>query len=305
MKIKQRIPHQLWEIALRQDGVIGHAQVTAFGLTRNVIQRALDDRLWWQVIRGVYAFSPQPSWRGLAWAGLLLGGDGAVLGHEAAGHLYGWVPAPSIIDVLVPRRAKARGCWVFHQTAAPGRGTPRTTLPERTALDLCSTRDERQSLGILADAITSRLTTAERLLDAARARPNLPRRRMIVEVLGDVAGGVHSHLEQRFQTFVEQAHGLTGLQRQMRVSPGEYTDVIFEEFGLIVELDGRLGHDGRHAFRDRRRDNRNARSGWATLRYGWDDVVADPCGVLREIVEVLRARGWRGDVRRCPRCPGR
>ncbi len=303
MKKKQRIPDELWDIARRQDGMISHAQVTAFGITRNVIQRALDDRLWWQVVRGVYSCSSDPSWRGLAWAGLLLGGDGAVLGHEAAGHLYGWVPQPSTIDVLVPRRAKARGCWVFHQAAAPGRGVLPATLPERTALDLCSQADEHGALEILAQAITSRRTTAERLLDAASSRPNLPRRSMILAVLGDVASGVHSHLEQRFKTFVEVAHGLAGLKRQVRVAPGEFTDVVFEEWGVVVELDGRLGHDGKHAFRDHRRDNRNTSAGWVTLRYGWDAVVADPCAVHREIVGVLRQAGWHGVVQRCPRCP--
>ena len=35
------------------------------------------------------------------------------------------------------------------------------------------------------------------------------------------------------------------------------TDVDYEEYGLLVELDGRRGHDGAGRFRDMNRDNRH------------------------------------------------
>lgn len=304
MKRKQQIPDGVWVIARRQAGVISHAQVSAFGLTRHVIQRALDDKLWWQVIRGIYSLAPDPSWLAHAWAGVLLGGEGAVLGYSTAAHLYKWVAAPHTIDVLVPRRARNRGRWVFHQRSATGRGDLPITPPEQTALDVCTTLGPADTLSFLSDVLTSRLTTADRIRNLAMRQPNLPGRRMILEVLGDVAEGIHSHLEERFRTFVEIAHGLIGLSRQVRTVPGQYTDIGLEDYQTLIELDGQLGHDGRHAFRDRRRDNRNAHLGYTTLRYGWHDVVSDPCAVAREIGEVLRSRGWKGDLRRCPRCSG-
>lgn len=305
MKRKQCIPDGLWAVARRQSGVISHKQVSAFGFTRHVIQRALDDKLWWQMSRGVYSLSPDPPWLAHAWAGYLLGGKDAVLGYNTAAHIYKWVSAPNTIDVLVPRRARNRGCWVFHNTAATGRGELPITPPEQTALDVCASLNPTATLSFLADVLTSRMTTAERLRTLAAGRTNVPGRKMILEVLGDVADGIHSHLEERFRTFVECAHGLDGLARQVTVAPGQYTDIGLEDYGTLIELDGHLGHDGRHAFRDRRRDNRNAHLGYTTLRYGWQDVVGDPCAVAREIVEVLRSKGWRGDVRRCPRCPKR
>lgn len=303
MAIKRRIPAALWRLADEQGGVLSHAQATSLGLTRSVLQRALDDRILWRVARGIHSVTPQPSWTGLAWAGVLLGGEDAVLGYDAAAHLHGWGTAPSTIDVLVPRRVKDRGCWRFHNTTAQGRGSLPVTSPEQTAIDICSVSAPQSTLGLLADAVTSRRTTAARLLAEAERRPNLRQRAMITEVLRDVADGIHSHLEERFHTFVERAHGLTGLRRQVRVQPGEFTDILLEDHRLVIELDGRLGHDGRHAFRDHRRDNRNVRAGFRTLRYGWDDIINRPCKVLAEIVVTLRELGWQGAVKRCVRCP--
>jgi hypothetical protein len=47
---------------------------------------------------------------------------------------------------------------------------------------------------------------------------------------------------------------------------------------VIVELDGRAGHDGVGQFRDMDRDNRHALVDAVTLRYGSYDLAARPCG---------------------------
>lgn len=253
--------------------------------------------------RGLYSFSPTPSWRGLAWGGVLLGGRHAVLGGHAAGHLYGWCGAPSKIDVFVPRRARDRASWRFHNALVPGKGDPPLTLPERTALDMCADGGSDQLLTVLAGAVSSRRTTAAVLLKAARAIPNLRHRALILEVLGDVSGGVMSALEERFRTLVETAHGLPAPAPQKQISKGTRSDVVFEEFMLVIELDGQLGHTGTDAWRDHRRDNRHTVAGWRTLRYGWWDVVTRPCEVVREVVGVLREQGWRGRPRHCASCP--
>jgi len=70
----------------------------------------------------------------------------------------------------------------------------------------------------------------------------------------------------------------------------------------VVELDGRLGHDGVGRFRDMRRDNHATVDGEVTLRYGSADVNGEPCLVARQVGEVLVLRGWRGEFRLCPSC---
>ena len=78
--------------------------------------------------------------------------------------------------------------------------------------------------------------------------------------------------------------------------------MLYEHYATIVELDGRLGHDGVGRFRDMDRDNRATLTGAATLRFGWNDVAGDPCRTMRMVAAVLRARGWTGVPGRCPRC---
>jgi hypothetical protein len=55
-----------------------------------------------------------------------------------------------------------------------------------------------------------------------------------------------------------------------------WRDLAYQRFGLYIELDGRLGHEGaEHAFRDMGRDNDAVLGGRLTLRYGWMAVNVD------------------------------
>jgi hypothetical protein len=126
-----------------------------------------------------------------------------------------------------------------------------------------------------------------------------------MERLGDLAAGAQSPLELRYLKDVERAHGLPPGVRQRRLAGRtvRWIDVDLEEFGVRVELDGRVGHVEEGAFRDRVRDNAATVSGRATLRYGWVDVVGSPCAVAAEVAQVLRRRGWAGQLVACgPHC---
>lgn len=108
-------------------------------------------------------------------------------------------------------------------------------------------------------------------------------------------------------TSVVRAHGLPVPTTQVRrrvAGRVTYTDVDFSPHPVLVELDGRLGHDTRaERFRDHRRDNGNAEEGRTTLRYGAEDCGDDPCAVAVQVAAVLRRAGWGGDAVACgPRC---
>ena len=83
---------------------------------------------------------------------------------------------------------------------------------------------------------------------------------------------------------------------------GYRIDVDYALFGLLVELDGLLGHEGLGRFRDMDRDNRHALIGALTLRYGWFDVADRPCGVAWQVYRALVQRGYTGPFRRCRQC---
>ena len=116
--------------------------------------------------------------------------------------------------------------------------------------------------------------------------------------LGEVAEGAESLLEVAYVRKVERAHGLPRATRQVR-SAGVRRDFEYEEWGVVVEVDGRLGHEGEHLAIDRRRDRRAAGQGKVTLRAGWVDVEADSCELAVDVHGALWVRGYREPLRPC------
>jgi hypothetical protein len=78
--------------------------------------------------------------------------------------------------------------------------------------------------------------------------------------------------------------------------------VLYREYGVVVELDGRLGHTELGRFRDMDRDNAAGLDGLFTLRYGGADLWGRPCAVAAQVAAALRQRGWAGLPTRCSRC---
>lgn len=123
---------------------------------------------------------------------------------------------------------------------------------------------------------------------AARPPPRLPRR------------GVPA--ESRYVTHVERPHRLPPGTRQRLLRRGdraEYSDVSYDDYAILVELDGRAFHPDSARFRDTARDNANIAAGWATLRYTWFDVTQRGCEIAAQLAVALRQRGWTGTLRRC------
>lgn len=82
-----------------------------------------------------------------------------------------------------------------------------------------------------------------------------------------------------------------------------FEDVEYFDGGLIVRLDGQAFHSSRNVrFRDRMRDNAAELSDRPRLVYGWHEVSTDPCGVYREVREVLVREGWTDVSYPCAKC---
>lgn len=301
----------LLKLAALQAGVVTTEQAAAFGITKGPATRLVRDGRWHRVTPGLYfAADRAPDWRALAWGGVLLGGPDARLGGEAAGHLHGLNDPPDVIEVMVAWTSvlKKRYPWRFVRERPGVRsprslGSPPRLTVEDTVIDLAERATEKQVIDLFTRAVSNRLTTCDRLRRAVAARSRLRHRRLMAMLLTDMADGVRSPLELNFASDVERAHNLPRGTRQLRSRRGAaYRDVTYEEYQLIVELDGRLGHEGIGRFRDMRRDNLALLLGLLTLRYGWIDVVDRPCQVAWEIATVLAARGWTGVPSRCDRC---
>ena len=299
------LPCTLMQLAAQQAGVLTVAQITASGLSYDVIRR-LRWNGWHRLGQGIVC-AVEPTWESALWAGLLRGGDGAVAGGEAALRLHGITRGdPTLIPIWLPRGRVRRHFWVgehrvqFRQGHRLGMGSPpRLPVPE-ALVDHSLWVGQDETVAAVTQALASGRTTSRAVVEAFTSATRAHHRHTVVDLATQAGGGVHSILEWHYWMWVERAHRLPTLTRQDARLRGAVFDGSHEEYRLVIELDGREFHD---ADRDRRRDNRTVlRLGWATLRYGWRDVVREPCRVAREVAEALRQRGWEGELRPCHRC---
>ena len=171
----------------------------------------------------------------------------------------------------------------------------RTTL-EETILDISMSASVDETFALLGRAFQRRLTTEEALRGRLSLRARHPRRELLQLVLGDVAAGAESAMEIRYVRDVERAHGLPTGVRQFSPRRDGYQlhDIGYAEQRVLVELDGRLGHEGL----GRAGQGRDSRSSWRHVR------MADDAGVLArrrrlsvrpglDTGAILASRGWR------------
>ena len=155
------------------------------------------------------------------------------------------------------------------------RGVPPHTFAEETVIDLVhAATDLDDVIAYVTGAFARDLTSEERLRREAAARKKLRWRADLDEIIPSAAGGAHSVLEYRYDRDVEQAHGLPPASKQARFTKPDGSrgrrDRYYEEYGLIIELDGRQYHPDERRGLDQARDNDATATGGSTLRYGWD-----------------------------------
>ncbi|MGI3780144.1 MAG: hypothetical protein ACRYG2_05135, partial [Janthinobacterium lividum] len=265
------------------------------------------------VVRGVYGVgTAAPTFDGLAWAGCLVGGEGSRIGGLAAARLLGLSDeVPDVVTVVLPagrRAGRDDRRWDFVRERpgvrpGTGRGSPPRLGVEDTVLDLCDQGDRAEVVGWVSAAVQRRLTTPSRLRRRVEDRNRLRHRRFVLRLVDDVELGAESPIEIAYLNDVERAHGLPRGHRQLSPAGSTYsTDVDYDPYALLVELDGRIGHQGRGRFRDMKRDNAHVLLGRPTLRFGQDDVLTSPCAVASQVADLLIRCGWGSLPTPCPRC---
>jgi Transcriptional regulator, AbiEi antitoxin len=309
---RHEVSDRLLLLAGMQAHVVTRDQALGHGLSRHSLARLVGSGAWRRLAPGVFLTVPlEPPWDSLAWAGVLLGGQFARLGPESSGFMHHLLPvAPEPVDVLVPRerRVDVAGPWRFIRETAGVRtrrsvGDPPRLTVESAVLDVTDVRAAGEVVGLVTTAVQRRLTTVYRLRQELTQRARHRHRALLEDLLADVEAGVDSPLELRYLRDVEQPHGLPkGWRQQSRSGLPYQTDVDYDEYGLIVELDGRAGHEGIGRFRDMDRDNRHTLVSARTLRYGSYDLVARPCGVAFQVYSALVLQGYFEAFVRCRRC---
>lgn len=314
----RELPPDLRCLAQRQSGVVSRSQAIRAGLSPGMIKFRVRTGRWRQLHPGVYAtFTGAPGRGARLWAAVLSAGPGAMLSHQTAAELQGLADKPvSPIHVTVPhaRHVTPIDGVCLHRSARAadalqeGSRPPRTTL-EETVLDLAQAAATFDDVcGWMTRAIARQLTDATGLHMAMSRRPRLRWRADLHELIVAAKSGDHSVLEFRYHRDVEKAHGLPESARQVPFETPNGSrgrrDRLYEPYGVVVELDGRLAHPAENKWKDKTRDNAATAAGNHTLRYGWTQVTGKTCATAAEVVRVLRRYGWDGRPRPCsPGCP--
>jgi hypothetical protein len=314
-------------LAAEQQGVVSRAQAMHAGLSPSAIGRRAATGSWSAVHAGVYhvnSGSLLPMAR--LWAAwlyaelpaqhLALHGQGqhtlaptAFVAGEAALWLAGVVErCPAVIEIATAGRQVRRQSGVKTVRVSSVQAHP-ALLPPRLALEaaLLSVVGRSTSPARVVDLVLAagqrRLTTPRRIVEVVDAVNRLRWRSLILELCADLVDGLQTPPERRYERTVERSHGLPhGDVNAREAAPrcgSWYRDVRYRGLHCVVELDGRAAHPIDEAFRDRRRDNHATRRGDRTLRYGWREIVSEPCAVAAEVASVLAAAGWSGAARPC------
>lgn len=303
-----------------QDGVLSRRQVLSAGFDDDFIDRQIRRRHWARVHAGVYVNHTGPlTWNQRAWAAVLFYWPAALCGHSAlqptSTQRRTTVDDEPVIHVAIehPRNAVQIDGVRLHRLMRLGARTrwnlspPRLQL-EEAVLDVCAeAADRAKAFAIAADACQQRRTTPLRLMRALDGRKRLRHGTWLRSALADTDAGALSVLERAYLRRVERRHGLPRGRRQLhsRTTDGVvYRDVEYEAFGLVVELDGRVGHEhARDRWKDMDRDLLAAVHSRLTVRLGWGQVERRACMTAGRIGRLLQLRGWRGVVTRCgPDC---
>ncbi len=289
-----------------QSGVLARRQLLGAGARDHDLRRWVRRRELTRVHEGVYVDHTGPlTWVNRCWVAVLLYWP-AALSHDSVVHRAG---DPIHVAVADDRNVARRPGIAVHllsrldERVQWNLGPPRVRL-EDAVLMMCAAQPSRvDALALAADVCTRRRTTPERLLTELDRQRHLRHRAWLASVLDETAEGVRSALESSYLRRVERAHGLPRGTRQLRQRTPRgvvFRDIVYERFGVAVELDGRVGHElSRDRWADMDRDLDAVVSGLTTIRLGWRHTEEHPCRTARRVASVLVRRGWPGGLHPC------
>jgi hypothetical protein len=172
------------------------------------------------------------------------------------------------------------------------------TTPARAAVDAAqwASSDERAA-AIVAACIQQRLLHATELDHVLARMRRAHRRGLVLELVGDLAGGADSLPEAQFLRICRRAgFPRPKLQVSRRDASGRqrYLDAYFEEYGVHVEIDGGQHREVANWWADMKRQNDLWIAGDRVLRFPSWVIRSRPQEVTAQVRAALRAAGWPG-----------
>lgn len=304
MQERARVLRQLAATADQQGGVVSRSQAYAAGLTRAEVRAQVRARRWQRVwTRSLCLHTGPVPRKGLEWAAVFEGGSRAMLDGEAslvASGLTGYEPVA--LRVSVPRGVKplsGRGLdvrrtrrWSASDRVATG--VPRTRVPVAAVRAAMWARSDKQAALLLTMPVQQGLTTAELIGLALLAVHRDRRRELMHAVVTDLLGGVRSLGELDVARECRR-RGLPEPDRQT-VRKGRdgryYLDLCWDDFGLVVEVDGIHHSWATSIVPDALRQNEVVLQDARVLRLPLLGLRVAADDFLDQVERGLRAGGW-------------
>lgn len=228
-------------------------------------------------------------------------GDRGVVGGTTAAFLMGLLASdPRVVHVVGRPRMHVRGpAWMRIRHRAP---EPRTVVtngvlvaqPADVAIQAWEQLPSPASTNVVIEAVRCELTSAAIIAARARDYPTLRRRRELVALLDDLAGGIDSFLELHAAREVFVGPGFPTLERHVKVRTTTRVyeaDFYHREARVDIETDGRRFHSRDDARRrDIERDVSLAATGTLTLRFTFEDIMGRPQWCRRQTMAAIDAR---------------
>ncbi|NED95553.1 hypothetical protein G1H11_09525 [Phytoactinopolyspora alkaliphila] len=286
-------------LAADQHGVISRRQLYALGLTRWQVKAQLLARRWRKHGRQSIAthtgdLSPPALWWRAVWE---VGGDAALDGVTAlqSAGLEGF-NSPAI-QVSVSRGAryhKVPGVRVYETRRrrpgdVVGSGLPRVRPEVAAVRGALWAVSNRQAALVWLMAIQQRLVTGVALADAFGTVKRHRRRRFLRTVLADVIDGVQSMGELDFAGMC-RARGLPEPTRQVvrRGPRGRvYLDVYWDQWGVVVEIEGAQHLDPATSINDALRQNELFIHGDGVLRLPVIGLRLEPDAFMNQVANMI------------------
>ena len=183
------------------------------------------------------------------------------------------------------------------QDVAPNMEPRRTRIARALVDGAVWMPTDRGALAVLAAGVQQRRTRIPDLRDVIdRMGATLPRRRLILDALADIEGGAQALSELDFTRKVVRQFRLPEPSRQAgrKDSAGRqrWIDVVWEEWKVVVEIDGAQHLEPLQYWDDMDRDDELQFDGYTVLRFPAWLVRQDPQRVASRILRHLAKAGY-------------
>lgn len=303
--LRQARRRRVVRLADRQEGIVSRPQVYAAGVTRWEVRAELIGGRWRRTGPQTLSLATGPLTQAAThWVAVLEGGPRAFL-DGASSLVAGGLRKFEVdtVRVSVPRGARIRRVagvdvrqtrrWAADDLVA-GTGVPRSRSEVAAVRGALWARSDAQAALLLTMSVQQGLTTPERLgREALRIRRDR-RRRLVHAVVLDLLQGVRSLGEREFARECRR-RGLPEPTRQVvrRAANGTYyLDVVWEEWRLVVEIDGIHHAWAQNLVQDALRQNDVTLEGATVLRLPLLGLRVAADEFFEQIDRALRAAGY-------------